>query len=94
MPAAEHLKYQLTGLTGSQYTPHRLIDIAKERVETAWGGLKAQDITDLDNWLASRTGSATGEERLRWGFVRGIFESVRAQSGAPARDARSKNKHP
>jgi hypothetical protein len=80
--AVEHLKYQLTGLADGQHTLHRLIDIAKERVETAWDGLTPQDIGALDSWLNSRAGVAKGEARLRWGFIRGVFDTVREERGA------------
>jgi hypothetical protein len=79
--AVEHLKYQLTGLAEGQHTLHRLIDIAKERVETAWDGLTPEDIGALDSWLSSRAGVTKGEARLRWGFVRGVFDTVREERG-------------
>lgn len=82
MATVEHLKYQLTGLVEGKHTFHRLIDIAKERVQTAWAGLTPEDINKLNSWLSSRGGSTMGEARLRWRFVRGVFATVREERGS------------
>jgi hypothetical protein len=77
--ASEHLRHQLTGLAEGQHTLHPLIHITRERV--AWDGLTPQDIDALDSWLISRVGVAKGESRLRRGFVRGVFDTVRVELG-------------
>jgi len=81
MATVDHLKYQLMGLAEGTHTLDRLIDIAKERVETAWAGLRPEDINELDSWLTSRGGLTRGEARLRWRFVRGVFATVRDARG-------------
>jgi hypothetical protein len=82
MATIEFLKYQLPRLAEGQNTLQRLIDISKDRLETAWDALTPQDITELDSWLSSRVGATKGEARLRWGFVRGVFDTVREARGS------------
>jgi hypothetical protein len=78
----EHLKYQLTGLAEGQCTFSRLIDLAKDRLATDWMELTPEDAGELDRWLRSRVGATSGEVRLRWGFVRGLFEVLRDEGGS------------
>jgi hypothetical protein len=81
MAAVEHLKYQLSRLAESRCTLSRLIDLANERHETAWNELTPQDIGELDGWLRSQITATKGETHLRWGFVQGVFDTVREAGG-------------
>jgi hypothetical protein len=78
----EHLKYQLTGLVEGRYMLNRLIDVAKDRLETGWNGLTPQDVGELDGWLRSQVGASKAEARLRWGFIRGILDTIREARGS------------
>jgi hypothetical protein len=81
MAVIEHLKYQLPRLAEGQCTLHRLIDVTKDRIETTWDELTPQEIYELDAWLGSRVRATKGEARLRWCFVRGVFDTVREARG-------------
>jgi hypothetical protein len=80
MPVVDHLEFQLARFSEGQYTLDRLIDLSKDRLESAWDELTRQDVGDLDSWLSDKI-RADGEARLRWGFVRGIFEAIREVRG-------------
>jgi hypothetical protein len=82
MAAIDHLKYQLPRFAEGQYTLQRMIDVARDRLEANWEELTSQDINELENWLGGRVRSAKGEARLRWGYVRGIFDTVREERGS------------
>jgi hypothetical protein len=85
----EHLKYQLTGLVEGQYTFSRMIDLAKDQLATAWmDDLTPEDAGELDSWLKSRIGATSREVRLRWGFIRGLFDVVRDEVGSRSRRRR------
>jgi hypothetical protein len=81
MPVVDHLEFQLARFAEGQYTLDRLIDLSKDRLESAWGELTRQDVDYLDSWLSDKIRASNGEERLRWGFVRGIFETIRELRG-------------
>jgi hypothetical protein len=69
------LMYQLPRL--AEGALQRLIDVTKDRLKTAFNDLTPQEVFELDSWLGTRVRAAQGEARLRWGFVRGVFNTVR-----------------
>lgn len=82
MTAVNYIMYQLTGLAEGQYTLHRLIDVVKERFDTTWDELTGEDIDAIDHWLSSRVCASQGEVRLRWGFIRGLLETLHEERNA------------
>ena len=81
MSAIDHLEYQLGQFAEGRYTLNRLIDLTKDRLETTWVELTRQDVQRLDCWLRDKIRANKGEARLRWGFVRGVFDTVREARG-------------
>jgi hypothetical protein len=81
MSAVGHLEYQLGQFAEGRYTLSRLIDLSKDRLETTWDELTRQDVQQLDSWLRDKIGASKGEARLRWGFVHGVFDTVREARG-------------
>jgi hypothetical protein len=77
----DRLEGQLTFLAQGQHTVRRLIDLATERLETAWDDLTPGDIGELESWLVSRSDAARGEVQIRWVFVRGVFAAIREAHG-------------
>jgi hypothetical protein len=82
MPLVDYLEYQLVRFAEGQCTLNRLIDLSKDRLEAAWDGLTRQDIGQLGSWLSDQVRTTDGEVRLRWGFVRGIFDTIRETRGS------------
>ena len=81
MSAVDHLEYQLGQFAEGRYTLSRLIDLSKDRLETTWDELTRQDVQQLDSWLRDKIRATKGEARLRWGFVHGVFDTVREARG-------------
>ena len=81
MSVIDHLEDQLGQFAEGRYTLSRLIDLSKERLETTWDELTRQDVQQLDSWLRDKIRATKGEVRLRWGFVHGVFDTVREARG-------------
>jgi|HubBroStandDraft_1064217.scaffolds.fasta_scaffold540070_2 hypothetical protein len=79
MTAIDHLKDQLASLAGDgDYTVYRLIDLAKELLDTARDDLTSDEMDELDDWLSRQFDANRGAARIRWGLLHGVFDSVQA----------------
>jgi hypothetical protein len=81
MSVIDHLEDQLGQFAEGGYTLSRLIDLSKDQFETVWDELTRQDVQQLDSWLRGKIRATKGEARIRWGFVRGVFDTVREARG-------------
>lgn len=76
MSVIGHIEYQLCRFAEGHYTVNRLIDLAKDQLDTVWDELPRQEVKQLDNWLRNQVRTTNGEARLRWGLVREVFDTV------------------
>jgi hypothetical protein len=77
LSAMDQLKDQLTSLAQGRHTVNRFIDLAKDRLETAWDELRPEETGELGIWLSSRIQAGTGTAKIKWDLIRGVFEAVR-----------------
>jgi hypothetical protein len=81
MAVTEYLKDQLPRLAEGRYSLQRLTDLTRDRLETAWDEMTPEEVCELDAWLGNRVRATEGEARLKWGFVRDVFDTVREVCG-------------
>ena len=75
----DHLKDQLASLAcDGDHILYRLIDLAKGQLDAALDDLAPDDLDELDGWLSRQFDDTSGAVRIRWGIIRGVFDSVRA----------------
>ena len=77
MAEIEHVKLQLIRLVEAEHMLGRLIDLTKERLETAGTGLTKEDVGELSSWLTYRLHTTKGRTRIKWRFVCGVFDELR-----------------
>jgi hypothetical protein len=77
----DQLKEQLTSFAEGRHTVHRLMDLVQDRLESILDEVRPEDAGKLGVWLNSRIQAGTGEAKIKWDLIRGVFETVRDARG-------------
>jgi hypothetical protein len=81
LSAMDQFKDQLTSCAEGRHTVDRLIYLAKDRLEPALDEIRPEDARELGVWLNSRAQAGTGEAKIKWDLIRGVFETMRDARG-------------
>jgi hypothetical protein len=76
------LKYLLNEFVNAGYPIHRLANLARLEIETAWSDLSAAEIVELDAWLEDQQMATRGRDHVNWTYVRAALTSVQQIQGA------------
>src|SRR5262245_58503000 len=87
------LKNLLCELVKADYPTHRLANLARLEIETAWGDLSAPDIAELDAWLEAQQMARQGRDHVTWAYVRAALISVQQMQGTEAPLIRFVHRH-